>query len=316
MSSTKSEGLVMQVSATDAAADTRVPPVASVIIVSHNEGDRLRDTVRAIVETTPASVEIIVVDDDSTDGSTGFLLQERPARTLVRPPRRLGVASARNYGVRAARGAVLIFSDAHVEPLPGWFEPLYGTIVEAGAAAAAPAVRPMGSGGAPGYGFTWLHPSLTTAWLRQRPETTVPVPFLCGCFFAVSRLAFEQTGGFDDGLVKWGLEDAELSLRLWRQGHSCVVTPDAEIRHLFRPRFPYQVDWQTTLHNVIRVAIVHFGERALERVINEFAGNPALPSVLARIVDSDVWSRRAAVDALCSHDDAWFFARFGMDVMQ
>jgi len=287
---------------------------ASVIVVSHNEGERLGQTVAALTRTLPPPAELIVVDDHSTDGSTA-VLAGCPQVGLIRPPRRLGVAGSRNFGARAARGQVLVFSDAHVTPDPGWLAPLRAAIMAGGAAAAAPGIRPMGPG-VPGYGFTWREPTLDTAWLRHRPSGNAAVPMLCGCFVAVRHELFRSIGGFDEGLQTWGLEDAELSLRLWRMGHRCVVVPAAQVRHLFRPCFPYQVDWHTTLYNVVRLAVVHFGEQALGRVLGRYAANPALPSAYARVADSDVWARREAVSAACRRDAEWFFRRFGIGALR
>jgi GT2 family glycosyltransferase len=288
--------------------------LTSVVVVSHNEGERLRQTVECLAATLPTSAEILVVDDHSTDGSTGFLCGWPQAR-LVRPPRRLGVAGARNFGARAVTGKILIFSDAHVTPATDWLPPLRAAI-DSGAAAAAPRIRPMGRNGVPGYGFTWRDATLTTAWLGRPPADEGAVPMLCGCFLAVDRSLFNAIGGFDEGLVKWGLEDAELSMRLWRMGHRCLVVPESEVRHLFRPEFPYQVDWSTTLYNILRVAIVHFGERALGRVLEQFVSNPALPAVYARVLNSDVWLRRKAVAERCIFDDRWFFDRFQIGALQ
>jgi GT2 family glycosyltransferase len=289
-------------------------PAATIVVVSHNEGERLRQTVEALLGTTPPSVRVVVVDDHSTDESTAVLFGFQRVR-LVRPPRRLGVAGARNYGARIAEGRVLVFSDAHVTPADGWLLPLC-TAIDSGAAAAAPGIRSMVGHSVPGYGFTWREPTLTTAWLRRRPPAVAPAPMLCGCFLAVDRDVFRNAGGFDEGLQRWGFEDAELSLRLWRMGERCVVVPDSQIRHLFRPRFHYRVDWTTTLYNVLRLAVVHFGERALSRVLDQFAANPALPGAYAEVVDDDAWLRRAAVSAVCRFDDEWFFDRFGIDALR
>jgi GT2 family glycosyltransferase len=287
---------------------------ASVVVISHNEGEYLRRTVQALLRTTPPAVQVVVVDDHSSDASTTGLARS-PRVSVVRPPRRLGVAAARNYGALAAAGQILVFSDAHVTPSPGWLPPLRAAIAS-GAAAVAPGVSRMGAAGEPGYGITWRDATLTTAWLHPRPPGASAVPMLCGCFMAIDRGIFESIGGFDEGLLTWGLEDAELSLRLWRMGHQCLVVPDSQVRHLFRPRFPYRVDWSTTLYNVLRLAVVHFGERALSRVLAQFTANPAFADAYSRVVDSDVWLRRSAVAHRCRFDDGWFFARFGIGALQ
>jgi GT2 family glycosyltransferase len=234
----------------------------------------------------------------------------------VRPPRRLGVAGARNYGARhAADSRVLVFSDAHVTARPGWLEPLLGALA-GGAGVAAPAIRPLGGTGSWGYGCTWRDASLTTAWLRRRPQGIEEVPMVCGCFLAVDRAAFDAVGGFDDGLATWGLEDAELSLALWRSERPCVVVPEAEVEHLFRPRFHYRVAWETTLHNILRLAVVHFPEAALARVLSVYTDNSALPTAYARVLDSDVWLRRSAVADRSARDGAWFLDRFEIGALR
>ena len=42
----------------------------------------------------------------------------------------------------------------------------------------------------------------------------------------MTRAVFEDCGGFDEGLPRWGCEDDELSLRLWMLGYECHVVPD------------------------------------------------------------------------------------------
>jgi glycosyltransferase involved in cell wall biosynthesis len=144
---------------------------ASVVIVTHNEGEMLSRTIEALVETTPpGTIEIIVADDQSTDGSTAHLPDVEASVELVRTPRRLGVARARNLGAQSATAPILVFSDAHVLPDPEWLEPLCLAVGWDGAAAAAPAIRPLNSHGAAGFGFTWRTPTLETAWLGGPPE--------------------------------------------------------------------------------------------------------------------------------------------------
>ena len=97
----------------------------SIVVISHNERDTLRPTVEALRATTAgADVSIVVVDDASSDGSTEWLADGFEGVQLVRSEARLGIARARTVGARTATGSVIVFSDAHVIPDPGWLEPL------------------------------------------------------------------------------------------------------------------------------------------------------------------------------------------------
>src|ERR1017187_3346769 len=142
----------------------------SVIIISLNEGEFLRRTVDSLRDTLPQQTEIIVGDDGSTDGSVSFLSDGYHGVTLLRPAERLGVARARNFGARHAKGDVLVFSDAHVLTPKGWSGPLLDLLARPETGAVAPAIGMMQPAGAEstGYGQKWCDASLAVSWLGQQ----------------------------------------------------------------------------------------------------------------------------------------------------
>lgn len=284
------------------------PPV-SIVVISHNEGGHLQMTIDALRETTPPTAEIVIVDDSSADGSTGFLAGPgyRDVR-LIQPGTRLGISAARNLGAEHSRGEVVVFSDAHVVPGLGWLPPLLGALAGDTVGAAAPTVSALGHEARKGYGFTWSDPSLTMRWRHSRPAGVHPVPFVCGCFLAVRREVFDRCGRFDEGLVKWGFEDSELSLRLWLSGYQCVVQPASDIAHLFRTTFPYQVDWESTTHNQLRTALLHLSRPRCQRVLEQARGNPRFERATARLFDSGLDERRQFCAGLRKHSDDDIFS--------
>ena len=287
----------------------------SVVVCAHNEGDELPATVEAFVETGPRDMEVIVVDDQSDDGSPEAVA---PAQNVVvvRTPERAGVTGARNFGAAQASGDVVVFSDGHVRPQPGWAEPLVAELADSTVGAVAPTISPLSDCGQPGYGFTWRSPSLTTAWISRPPVTSQPVPMLCGCFFAIRRDVFERLGGFDPGLTLWGMEDAELSLSVWRLGLECRVVPAAHVKHLFRKSFPYEVAWEGTVHNTLRVALVHFGETAMARVFAHYAPQPSFAEAIERALAGDAFERRAWLDERTTRDADWFIDHFQIEALR
>lgn len=280
----------------------------SIVVISHNEGGHLQMTIDAMRDTTPPSTEIVVVDDFSADGSTGFLAGPGyHAVRLIRPDTRLGISAARNLGAEQSGGEIIVFSDAHVVPGPGWLPPLLDALDDDTVGAAAPTVSALGNESSKGYGFTWTDPSLTMRWCYDRPSRVRSVPFLCGCFLASRREIFDRCGRFDDGLIKWGFEDSEYSLRLWLSGYRCVVQPASDIAHLFRTKFPYQVEWESTTHNQLRTALLHLSRPRCKRVFEQARGNPRFELAVARLFDSGLDERRRFCAAIQKHtDDAVF----------
>jgi GT2 family glycosyltransferase len=288
-------------------------PSVSVVIASHNEGENLVRTVHSLLAGLPSEGEIIVVDDASTDGSADCLTSGYGGVTVLRCPGRQGAIRARNLGVERARGEVVVFSDAHIQAPLDWTGPLVEALACPSVGATGPAISVMDNPAAKGFGFRWSDPALTVDWLGQQYDEPYAVPMLGAGFMAMRREVFQAVGGFDPGLILWGFEDAELCLRLWLLGYECRVVPDVDVAHLFRASHPYAVDWEMVLHNMLRVAVVHFGEERTRRMVACLTSNNAFPAAFARLCAGDTWARREALHAARAHDDDWFFHRFGME---
>lgn len=160
----------------------------SFIIPAHNEERFLAATlasVRAAATSAGEPFELIVVDDESTDGTASIA---RSFDATVIPVSLRHIAAVRNAGARGARGDVLIFVDAD-------------TFVPASTLAAALAALAQGAvgGGArvrldanapPWARRLWALVTLASFWLRLAP----------GCFMFVRRDAFDAVGGYDESV--------------------------------------------------------------------------------------------------------------------
>lgn len=223
----------------------------AVVVVSYNTRERTLACVRSVLAHPPAAAtEIVVVDNDSADGSADALERERPGVRVLRAGANLGFARAVNRGVAASASeyvlllnpdtivrpgslaALLQFARAHPE------HGLYGgrTFREDGA------VDPSSCWGAPSlWSLTCFALGLSTAFagspvfdpesLGRWPRDTVrEVPVVTGCLLLVSRADFDRLGGLDERFFLYG-EDAEFSLRAARDGMRPVIVPDAAIVH-------------------------------------------------------------------------------------
>lgn len=93
------------------------PPV-SVVLPAFNLSHKIARTLDALLAHDYPSLEIIVVDDGSTDGMAEVVLRY-PVVRLIRHPRNLGVSAARNTGIRAATHDLVYLLDADCQVLPG-----------------------------------------------------------------------------------------------------------------------------------------------------------------------------------------------------
>jgi GT2 family glycosyltransferase len=92
---------------------------ASILIVSYNTRDLLRECIQALQrESLGVSYEIIVIDNASSDGSADMVAAEFPEVRLIRSEINLGFAAANNRGLDIGRGRyiVLLNSDAFLRP--------------------------------------------------------------------------------------------------------------------------------------------------------------------------------------------------------
>lgn len=285
----------------------------SVIIPVLNEGDYLQRTIDQLFTTVPVGTELIVVDDGATDGGCDFLRNESiDVHLLGYEGIRLGVSGARNRGASAATREVLIFLDAHVRLAPGWIESLLNSALEPGVGAVGPGIAVIGRPECCGWGMRYRDASLSIEWLpAPKSHGASAVPMLAGACIAMRRDVFEEVGGFDTGLIRWGSEDAELSLRLWTAGYDTRIVPDVVIEHLFRERHPYAIDWAGILHNQLRVAFVYFSPARIARVVDRMKRFGDFAAACSMLAGSDVNDRRSLIQAVRQYDDDSYFARFG-----
>ncbi len=286
-------------------------PSLSAVVISLEEGENLRLTIDELRRTLPPGSEIVVVDDGSTDGSAGFLEAAGAPARLIRAGG-LGVAGARNRGAAETTGEVLLFVDAHMR-LPGdWWRPLVA-LLEDPVAAAAPSVCDVRQTHRKGFGLRIAGPELTSEWLPAGDARPHAVPVLPGCSLAIRREIFEQAGGFDAGMMRSQGIDNEFCLRLWLLGYECWIAPAVEVVHLFRERHPYELRWATVLHNRLRLALMHFNQRRIARVVEALHAHSGFAGGIALAADTDVLERRRSRWAERRRDADWFFARFGPD---
>jgi len=100
----------------------------SVVVPFYNAGRYIERCIKALLAQTYPSTryEIIMVDNNSTDGSAQLVRQYSSIRLLAEPKQ--GSYAARNRGVAAANGTIIAFTDADCVPGAGWLEKIVASM--------------------------------------------------------------------------------------------------------------------------------------------------------------------------------------------
>lgn len=243
---------------------TSVPqPRISVIIPTYDRCELLRDGLAALArQRLPRDeFEVVVSDDGSTDGTRQVVEDFRDTLRLkyhFQPDLGFRVSAARNAGARLAEAPVLVLLDTGALVGPHFLEE-HLAAHEDGAGARAVV----------GYAYAYRPedptPGLAEALSRMEPEDVVAFygddprfrdnrhPEFARCGFDLNRRAvpwmflwatnasvraadYWAVGGFDEDFRRWGVEDMEFGLRLFRHGLRFHLTRSAWVVEAPHPR--------------------------------------------------------------------------------
>lgn len=200
-------------------------PEYSVIVPAYQAAAVIGDCVRALAQQTldRARYEIIVVDDGSTD-ATGDVAQAAGADRVVRVPHG-GPAAARNAGIAAAQGEIVLFTDADCEPADDWIARMVTPFAD---------LQVMGVKGTYRTRQSSLIARLVQLEFEIRYARMAELPcidFVDTYAAAYRRPLLVTYGGFDTAFPIPSAEDVDLSFRLARAGHWLVFAPEAWVWH-------------------------------------------------------------------------------------
>jgi GT2 family glycosyltransferase len=213
-----------------------VAPLASVIVPTLNGAHLLTECVDSVLAQSYPSVEVIVADGASTDGTAELLARAYPTVRLLALRRNLGFAGNVNAGIRAARGEVLCLLNNDAQADPDWLAASIEALhADSGSGSVASKVlfsdrRTINSAG---------DVVCRDGSARQRgagepdgPAWDSPGPVFgaMGGAAVYRRAMLADVGLLDEAFFMY-LEDVDLAFRAQLRGWSCTYQPLARVYH-------------------------------------------------------------------------------------
>jgi glycosyltransferase involved in cell wall biosynthesis len=215
-------------------------PLVSVIIPTYNRAKEVRASIESVLSQTYPALEVVVVDDGSTDGTAASLGEYGDRITLVTQENQ-GPSAARNHGIEVSRGEIIAFLDSDDLWLPTKLERQVALMIACG-----PKVPCCLVNTTMNFSDGSVRTSFDVARLRTRYDEGVwlnPADVLAHRFVlftqaaAVWREAWDRVGGFRPELRL--MEDLEVGFRLARLGPWCFVSEPLAIWHGGSPNSLY-----------------------------------------------------------------------------
>jgi len=211
--------------------------ILSVVVLTFNRRDHVVDCVRSVLrQDFEGDYEVIVIDNWSEDGTFEALESEFSGFSnvkVLRPPKRIGIAEARNYGLQTAGGRIVAFIDDDCVATRTWLSGIFAAFEDEGVGCVGGKISPLMVGlekpswlGKDIYGIVGV-----TSWGEKSKDIYFPI----GGNLAIRRDLAIKIGGFREQLGPRGVkvfgEEISISDRVRAAGYRVVYTPNAEVLH-------------------------------------------------------------------------------------
>lgn len=218
-----------------------VAPLVSVVIVSYNSRGDLESCLPTLL-TQNLPLEIVVVDNGSSDGTADWLRLNYPAIRLIHNVANDGYAGGNNLGVKAAQGEYVFILNPDTEVYPGAIATMLEVLQQHPSALVTPKLL-CADGTINACGNKMHVTGITTCNGLGEPADTYngvfPVCLLSGAAFLMARDVWNKIGGFGPDYFMY-MEDVDFSLRARLLGYDILCCAQAVVVHKWDLRLTAQ----------------------------------------------------------------------------
>jgi GT2 family glycosyltransferase/ubiquinone/menaquinone biosynthesis C-methylase UbiE len=217
------------------------------IIIPHQAGEKiLTDCIRSLADNTDyPNMEVLIVDNGSSDGSVDKACELMPSIRVVRLEENQGYAGGCNRGAEVADGEYLVFLNDDTEVAPRWLQHLVDAVqADPGYGACQPKILSLrdkdsfeysGAGGGlmDMYGYPFSRGRLMSEVERDEGQYDDPVEIFwaSGVAMFVRRDTFQKVHGFDETFFAY-MEEIDLSWRIQLLGQRIAYVPQSVVYHI------------------------------------------------------------------------------------
>lgn len=256
----------------------------SIIIVNYNSRSLIEQCLVSINNAAAGiNTEIIVIDNNSSDGSKEWLPQNFPGVRYIFNDMNAGFAKASNQGFKISSGSYILFLNPDTILTKTCLKDCI-SFFESHTDAGAIGVRMLNQKGnflkeskrglpSPAasfyklFGLTAIFPGSKTFakyYQGHLPETeNNPVDVLSGAFIMIKKAVFEKVNGFDETFFMYG-EDIDISLRITKAGFKNYYLGKISITHLKGGSTRYDQDHIRHFYGAMDLFVKkHYGNKSI-----------------------------------------------------
>jgi len=254
------------------ARETKKFPLVSIVVLNWNGERVIRLSLDSIRKLDYRNVEVIVVDNGSTDASIDIIGNEFPDFRLIKNSKNLGFSAGMNIGIKESNGdLILIYNNdaiAHPTSLSKMVKTILsndkigivgGLILYYGPN---DVIGSLGGKIDTVTGIIWAegHGQKLATKCQLEEKLITDLDYVSGCVLLVRKEVIKKIGLFDEEVLSWTAQDLDWCFKARRTGFVCVLNPTAIIWHIgsFSSRRMPLRSYSEKLRTDFQVIMLHF----------------------------------------------------------